>query len=591
MLKGALAASKISISSLILPALFAFLASLFEGASMILLIPAIKLLLGSPDAIPSLPPGIFEEWKVYLVQDTSVGVALICALTLGAVILKSVFGYFSNLITAAHTKRFAATLRTLLFERYLSFGKLFFDEQSLGYHQQVLTSYVNGISHSLSSIQGGFYAICTIAVYLVMMTSISPALTLMVCTVFPLLWLSVKWIISRIVATSIFYAESSNELGRAVSNSLSVIPLIHAYGTEKQEKEKFSFLSDKVGLLELSIDKKSLLVAPVQEIITLAFLFLLLFAATALPISTSIAEVVVFVLIVRRGAALFSVINTIRSSLASVSGPMAELLSIFDDKGKHFVKDGEEEFLGIKKCIEFRDLSFNYPSGAPAVSGVSFTVNKGETVALVGPSGSGKSTILNLIIRFYDPPMGAITADGKDIRSFTLKSWRQRLAIINQETQLFHGTIKENLEYGLSRALRDEEMLDALKKARLLEWVMSLPEGLSSQIGERGLQLSGGQRQRLSIARAFLKGAEIILLDEATSALDPKTEELIQEALSDLVRGKTTIIIAHRLATVRNADKVVVLENGIVVQEGSVRDLISSPGLFKSYWDSQSLLP
>ncbi|CUA99085.1 ABC transporter ATP-binding protein [Pannonibacter indicus] len=227
--------------------------------------------------------------------------------------------------------------------------------------------------------------------------------------------------------------------------------------------------------------------------------------------------------------------------------------------------------------ISYKDVRFGYKADAPLLNGVSFAIKAGETVAFVGPSGAGKTTICSLLPRFYDVTGGAISIDGTDIRDLTLKSLRSNIGIVQQDVFLFAGTIRENIAYGRLGA-SEADIREAVRRARLDELVESLPDGLDTVIGERGVKLSGGQKQRLAIARIFLKTPPILILDEATSALDTETEKAIQQSLAELSTGRTTLIIAHRLATIAGADRVFVVEQGRIVEEGSEAELLAREG-------------
>jgi len=242
----------------------------------------------------------------------------------------------------------------------------------------------------------------------------------------------------------------------------------------------------------------------------------------------------------------------------------------------------------LKGLIEFDNVSFSYEkdSQVQTIRDFSLTINPGKKVAFVGPSGSGKSTVTNLLLRFYDVTYGAVRVDGIDIRRFGIESYRENIGVVLQEPFLFSGSIRDNIAYANPNATT-EEVLKAAELANVDEFVRSLPEGYDTVIGERGASLSGGQKQRLAIARAILKDPSILVLDEATSALDTVSEALVQEALDRLMKDKTTIIIAHRLSTIQNADEIVVIANGQIVEKGKHDELVAKSGVYRDLYEKQ----
>jgi ATP-binding cassette subfamily B protein len=239
-----------------------------------------------------------------------------------------------------------------------------------------------------------------------------------------------------------------------------------------------------------------------------------------------------------------------------------------------------------KGSIEFRDMSFAYDA-RPVFTHFSLSVAPGERVGIVGPSGSGKTTLMSLLLRQHDVTDGAITIDGMDVREVTLDSLRQAIASVPQDPYLFHRTIRENIRYGRLEA-SDDEVAEAAKKAQAHEFIMALPDGYDTMVGERGVKLSGGQRQRIAIARGILKGAPILVLDEATSSLDSESESAIQEALTELMKGKTVLAIAHRLSTIRAMDRILVIEQGAVVEDGTHETLLRKGGVYARLWKHQA---
>ena len=253
-----------------------------------------------------------------------------------------------------------------------------------------------------------------------------------------------------------------------------------------------------------------------------------------------------------------------------------EIMSITPD-----IRDAEDagEISDFKGVVNYQDVSFAYEENIPVLKNISFELKPGKTVALVGVSGGGKSTICALLPRFYDVDSGSIKVDGMDIRKIKLEFLRRHIGIVQQDLYMFNGTVRENIAYGKPDAA-ESEIIDAARKAHIHDFIMTLPQGYDSLVGERGVRLSGGQKQRISIARVFLKDPEILILDEATSALDNESERKIQQALSELAVGRATLVIAHRLSTIRNADEIIVVENGEAVERGTHDDLMRLDGSY-----------
>ena len=286
----------------------------------------------------------------------------------------------------------------------------------------------------------------------------------------------------------------------------------------------------------------------------------------------------------------YAPIKKLASANVLVQRAIAAANRVFEmlDRDHEFVRDpGRVELPAISRSMEFQNVSFRYEgSDEPAIEHIRLTVEFGEVVALVGKSGSGKSTLMSLVPRFHDPSEGRILIDGQDIRDVTLTSLRAQIAIVSQETILFDETVRANIAYGCPEA-SEQEIVRAARAGHAWEFIEELPGGLDTMIGENGVNLSGGQRQRLAIARAMLRNPPLLILDEATSALDTESERKIQAALAELMKNRTTLVIAHRLSTVQHADRIVVLDEGRMVEEGIHHELLGRNGVYTRLYQTQ----
>lgn len=573
------------------PAVLTALAAAFDGLSLSLLIPLARgVVAQNYDFVHEWPwlEQVIAALPAVSARPAVSKFAWLVAVIFLAAWLKIVLKYMSSLSVAALGRRAAHNLRRLVFERYLRFGKLFFDRSNLGHLNQVLMSYTLKVTEPINQAHLLLSAACHLSVYLAIMFGISWRLSLFVVAVVLPLNYSLKWLLLRIRAISRTYAEALNEFSKQTINILTSMPLVKSYANEAGERARFARLSSAAAGLEFSMARARQLILPLQESITLLAVLLVVAAMAFLVMrgqAAASASFLVYFYVLMNAANTYGSINRYRGTLAEVSGPLHEIKGMLSDEDKYFVPGGPRQFAGLQRAIVFKNLHFSYP-GRAALHGVSFTLERGRLTALVGPTGAGKSTLVNLIMRFYDCAPGHLFIDEVDIRDYSIPSLRRHLALVSQQAELFNDTLRSNITYGL-KTVPDGQLVRALKQARLTEFVLKLPRGLETEIGDRGVQLSGGERQRVAIARALLKRADILLLDEATSSLDSRTERLIQEALAEVMRGKTALVIAHRLSTIKHADKIVVLEHGRVVEQGNFVELLAARGAFYELWQAQ----
>jgi len=485
--------------------------------------------------------------------------------------------------------RFANSITFAMIKRYLSFGKLFFDRESQGeinstilYAQNVLVL----LTSLLRIITSGMQIFARVVVLLI----ISWRLTLLSMLVFPILLVSIRILVHQVVKLARQQRELWLRMSRDLFNIFSSITLVKSYTQEEQVFSHFSDLREQYRRIFLRMRANQEIIKPAQELVITFFLVCIILYITVFSTGIAVSEtsiLLVFLYVAIGALPLYSVFGLAIGLAAEATEPVSQVLRVFSDTGKHIVPQGEHVFEGLKKQIEYRDVGFSYLENIPILQGLSFTVQNNSVVALVGPSGTGKTTAVNLLLRLYDCPESSILFDEKDIREFTHASLQKRIAYVSQEPMLFNDTLRANLQFGVDSELSDSELEDVLETARLSPLLARLPDGLNTDIGDRGVKLSGGEKQRLSIARALLKDAEILILDEATSSLDSETEQLIQQALEDALKNRTAIVIAHRLSTIRNADKIVVMNDGRVAEEGSLEELLAKEGLFHRLWEAQ----
>mgnify|MGYP003912489351 FL=1 len=364
---------------------------------------------------------------------------------------------------------------------------------------------------------------------------------------------------------------------------------IISYNLEQCQTEKFSKVLDNIFWLRIKMIQRTSWLSPLMHMIMSVGIGLAIWYGSYLILSGQITSGS-FVSFLTALIMLYTPLKSLGGNFNSMVMSFMAIDRVFEIlNAEPQIKDkpNAKEFDGKLKKIEFRDLCFEYVPNSPVLSDVNLSVKRGDTIALVGNSGGGKSTLVSLLPRFYDPTHGAILIDGTDIRDFSLKSLRRNIAVVFQDNFLFAGTIRENIMLGNETAT-DEDLQRAIKMAYLDDFISSLPNGVDTQIGERGILLSGGQKQRVAIARAFLKNAPILVLDEATSALDNKAEAVVQKAIENLMEDKTVFVIAHRLSTIRNATKIVVINHGHIVEAGSHDELLKiEGGAYRSLHDMQ----
>jgi ATP-binding cassette, subfamily B, bacterial MsbA len=430
--------------------------------------------------------------------------------------------------------------------------------------------------------QSAILVFLTAAIFLIDWKLAASSIVLLPVVFYPTLWFGKK--LRRLSRSN---QQEMADMANVLYETISGNRIVKAFTMEQAETEKFRRITQRIFRINLRQKMTHALSSPLMEVVgVLVIAGFLIYARnqiigqrmTSGLFLTFIIAVIKLYDPVRR----ISGINNSFQQAAGASGRIFEILS--HDREQH---GGGSELPAFSDRIDFENVGFAYEAAEPVLNDISFTLAKGEVLAVVGPSGAGKSTLVNLLPRFHDVTAGRVRIDGTDIRDVDLRSLRRQIAVVTQDVILFNDTIRANIAYG-NPAASDEAIFAAARAALVDEFVREFPEGYATHISERGLRLSGGERQRISIARALLKNAPILILDEATSSLDSESEVLVQKALQNLMQGRTTIVIAHRLSTVRHADRIVVLDAGRVRELGTHEELLLRRGLYARLLNLQS---
>jgi subfamily B ATP-binding cassette protein MsbA len=384
-------------------------------------------------------------------------------------------------------------------------------------------------------------------------------------------------------------AQANGQVTAVANEVLSGIRTIMEFGTHQHATKQFAAASEEARDTIISAQSRSALVHPLTMGISFSILLGIIIIAVqflVIPGSLSVAAFFAFMFVMIRALPIVQSINNLRAQWSVYRGALDDVVELLRTDDKPYLEDGAVKFPGLKSTIECKNVEFGYEPGQTVIDHISLEIARGQTVAIVGGSGAGKSTLVDLMARLYDVNNGQILLNGRDIREYRIESLRQHMAIVNQTTFLFDTTVTENIAYGLEN-VRIEQVREAAREANALPFIEALPKGFDTILGERGARLSGGQRQRIAIARAILRDPDILILDEATSALDSESEQLVKYSLDALMEDRTVIVIAHRLSTIENADKVIVLENGEIVESGKYEELIAEEGKLWKYHSIQ----
>ncbi|MFH1540469.1 MAG: ABC transporter ATP-binding protein [Elusimicrobiota bacterium] len=505
--------------------------------------------------------------------------------------LKFVFSYMQSYLLSWIGQTVITDIRNEMYNKLMNLSIAYFIKSQTGKLISRLTYDVSLIQRAIvmiprNTLRDGLYVIF----YLGVMFYLNWKWTISIFVVFPVISIIILKIGKKIKRRSKRVQELTANIYSLLQEKITGIKLIKSVTSEQEEIEEMRKQNYDYLKILMRLTKADILQAPLIEFLGVFGISIVILwggveviGGTA-TLGTFVAFLTTAMSMYKPAKSLTDVNTDIQTALAATE----RIFEILDEKPNVVELPDAEEMKELSGEIKFENVNFRYELEKPVLSNINFTIKKGETVALVGPSGSGKTTIANLLARFYDPTDGIVTIDNNNIKNFTLKSLRGQMGIVTQETILFNDTVSNNISYG-TVCKNFSNIENAAKEANANYFIEKLSQKYDTVIGEKGAMLSGGERQRIAIARVILRNPQILILDEATSALDSESEMLVQDAMSKLMKGKTTVVIAHRLSTVKSASKIIVVDNGKIVAVGSHSQLLETSILYKQLYELQNL--
>jgi subfamily B ATP-binding cassette protein MsbA len=573
----------------LLTVVFTLGAALFEGVGLGLLIPFIESLT-SPAAEP-YRTGVYviDNYLLAVDEDTASRLYWVSGFIMASIFIRGILSYLGNYSRRYLTENITANLRREIIDQVQAVSLRFFSKVRTGDILNTLTTDVErinrlfGTSHSILT-QGSMAL-----VYGTALLALSWPLALAALGLVGVLFLVMTQFLEHLRQLGRKIPQANAQVTSLATELINGIRTVIISGTQEHEADRFRKATERVRKLNIDLGVKTDMIGPTSKVVSSAALIGIVIIAVqffVLPGLLSAAMLLTFLFALFRLLPLVQNLNGMRGSWAYQRGSLENVAEFLADPEKPYLKDGSTPLKSFDDIIELENVWFAYQSSEMVLKDVTLTIRRGETVAFVGATGAGKSTLADLIARLYDPTQGRILVDGRDLRQHTLDSLRDAVAVVSQDTFLFNRTVRYNLAYGLDD-VSDERLRWAAEQANALDFIEDLEDEFDTQLGDRGTRLSGGQRQRIAIARALLRDPEILILDEATSALDSVTEQLVQQALERLMESRTVIAIAHRLSTIEHADKVVVLEEGEIVEQGPYDELLARRGQLWEYHSIQ----
>jgi len=561
--------------------LLGIVSAVLEGFGLVLFIPLLQSL-GAP-AAEGGPLGVFEKLRNHVPAAylTAVLVGVLCL----SIVLKNAVNTLNTWLTRKVDGLVAHGLRIKIFDQALSSC---IDYRAGMRRSDIATTLSNNswkVSQGVALIYRFVISSLTFVVFSVLMIVISPVLTLVALLFLAVVATVIRFSTRKADATGQAVVAENKQFGMRMWESIESLQLIRAFGREEFEKDRFRQSSDQLRKRLLTLDLLWALPTPISEIAITSLIGALILAAHSTGIG--IAALAAFLSLLYRMQGPVRELMQSKVSIDGLAGAIDDVRHLLEVSAAPFLVDGANHAAALTQGISLKNVWFRYGEGEPwALEDVSFDIPAGKTTAIVGESGAGKSTLLSLLFRFQDPTRGMLTADGASLTGLRIATWRSQLAVMSQDVQLFNTTIAENIGYGRPGATPDD-IAKAATIARADAFIEGLPDGYDTIVGERGLRLSGGQRQRIALARTILRNPDLLLLDEATNALDVESEQAFQLALEQFSHRRTVVVIAHRLSTIKDADQIIVLSKGRVIEAGPPAELLKSQGPFARMFEMQ----
>src|SRR5262245_3656163 len=567
----------------------AFLAVIRESVTDLLEPSPLKLVLDNVLGSKRLPDWLAPAVYAVAGRDKLSILGFAAFSVVAIAIVGAVSSYFEKYLTTSVAQWVSHDLRRTLYHHIQRLSLSYHDNKRTGDLISRITSDIDTVQDFISQVLLGFLVnVLTLVGMLTVMFYLNWRFTLIALSVAPVLFIVVYSFTWRIKQASRDVRKKEGEIASIASEVLSSIRVVQAFTREDYEQQRFERQS--LETVESALNARSLKakLTPIVEVIVAAGTCLVLWYGVRLVIAGEITPgaLLVLLLYLVKMYKLMRDRSKMTDTISKTAVGYERMREVIDTDREVRNIPGARPAPNFKGKIEFNHVSFGYPDRQLTLDDVSLTLKPGQVGAIVGPTGAGKTTIVSLLARFYEPTKGAIKIDGVDIRRYKLKSLRRQISFVLQDSLLFRAAVWQNIAYGRPEASR-REIIEAAKLANADEFIVQLPEGYNTMVGERGVTLSGGQRQRIAIARAIVRNSPILILDEPTSGLDAASEELVLEGLQRLMAGKTSIVIAHHLATIQRADVIFVVENGRFVQEGTHEDLMKTGGLYAELYQTQ----